>query len=131
MVKTLKALLIGAVLILGTHHVQAASCWHQSFYALCTGCTITLDWKIKRFDKSQTKRWCRFSFGPSTNYRRGFTVVDGFSLGELRTGYDNVRISGLKTGKDRVTVQLNGIDKFGQNYVSTIHFNVEVVEGEF
>ncbi|MCE2933292.1 MAG: hypothetical protein LW833_10110, partial [Hyphomicrobiales bacterium] len=67
----------------------------------------------------------------STNYRRGFTVVDGFSLGELRTGYDNVRISGLKTGKDRVTVQLNGIDKFGQNYVSTIHFNVEVVEGEF
>ena len=131
MTKVSRAILVGAALALGTFHVQAANCKLQHFHTLCQGCTITLDWKIKRFDKSDTKRWCRFSFGGSTNYRRGFTVVDKFSLGELRTGYDNVRISGLKTGKDRVTVQLNAINNRGEPYVSTIHFNVEVVEGEF
>jgi len=86
---------------------------------------------MRRFDKTETKRWCRFAFGSSTNFRKGFSVVDGFSLGEIRTGHYTVRLSPLKTGQDRVTVQLNAINNQGQPYVSTIHFNVEVVEGEF
>ena len=93
---------------------------------------MTLGWKVKRFDKKEVKRWCRFSLGgSSTNARKGFTIVDGFSLGEVRTGVDWIRISGLKAGKDRFTVKFHGVTNSGSDYASTIHFDVEVVEGEF
>lgn len=122
--------LLGSFLA-GIASSTAASCRTDSFHVLCTGCTMTLGWKIKRFDKKEVKRWCRFSFGGSTNARKGFTIVDGFSLGEVRSGVDWVRVSGLKTGRDRFTVQLHGVTNRESNYTSTIHFDVEVVEGEF
>jgi hypothetical protein len=116
---------------LSTQATQAASCNVETIYNLCTGCTATLTWKMRRFSKSEVKRWCGFKFKTSLNYRKGFKIVDSFALGEIRTGHDYVRLSPLRTGQDRVTVQLNGINNRGQSYVSTIHFNVEVVEGEF
>lgn len=123
---------LASLIVLGaTQASTAKSCQLEYFEGLCYGCTITLDWKIKRFLKSEEKRWCLFNFATGTSARKGFKTIDGFSLGELRTGIDNVGISGLKTGRDRVTVQLQGLDKWGRDYVSTIHFNVEVVEGEF
>jgi hypothetical protein len=104
---------------------NAAGCRTDSFQWLCAGCSMTLGWKVKRFDKKEVKRWCRFSFGGGTNARKGFTIVDNFSLGEVKTGLDWIRISGLKTGKDRFTVKFHGVANDGSDYASTIHFDVE------
>lgn len=92
---------------------------------------MTLTWKIKRTAKSETKRWCTFSLAGSLNAQKGFRVADGFSLGEIKTSISSVTISGQKLGRDRVTVLRDGIERTGKNYTSTIHFDVEVVEGEF
>jgi hypothetical protein len=131
MLKTAKIMLLIATGVVFTQPAFAKSCDVEYFYGLCTGCTMNLKWKMKRFDKSEKKRWCLFNFGTSTNARKGFTVLDGFSLGEIRTGVDWVRLSALKTGQDRVTVQLHGVNQWGKSYASTINFNVEVVEGDF
>lgn len=129
--KSFKALLATGIVMICAQSANAASCRLQDFAFLCRGCTITLDWKMRRFEKTEVRRWCRFSFGPSVNERRGFKVLDGFSLGEMRTGHDNVRVSPLRTGRDHITVQYQGVSNRGEAYLSTIHFNVEVVEGEF
>lgn len=126
------SLALGGLIAMGaSQYSYAKSCERESFNALCTGCTMTLSWKIKRIAKSEKNRWCRFSLGSSLNAQKGFRVVDGFSLGEVKTNVSSVIISGQKLGRDRVTVLRDGIDHTGKAYTSTIHFDVEVVEGEF
>lgn len=121
---------IGLIGSLCSTAAQADKCRADST-RICPGCTVEVNWKISRFNKSEKKRWCTFSLGSSLNAQKGFRIADGFSLGEIKTNTSKVIISGQKLGRDRVTVLRDGVDRYGKNYVSTIHFNVEVVEGEF